>query len=253
MKVGSLFSGIGGLDLGLERAGWEVKWQVEVDPWCRRVLAKHWPDVARSQDIRNCHGASVCVSESCAASHLPYVDLIAGGFPCQPFSHSGHREGAGDNRYLWPEMLRVIRELHPAFVLAENVYGLVTGQQGLLLETVYFDLEAAGYEVAPPIVFPAAALGALHRRDRVWICAHARHHNGRSEPQQQQAERPQGIGSVGSPGGWGDVWTVEPDVGRVASRIPSRVDRLRGLGNAVVPQVAEMIGRQIMANSGEKE
>ena len=300
LTIGSLFSGIGGLDLGLERAGWEVKWQVEIDEWCRKVLAKHWPDVTKYRDVRELSG-----------DDLDPVDLIAGGFPCQPFSHAGRREGKADNRYLWPEMLRVIREVRPPFVLAENVYGLVTGQQGLLLETVYLDLEAAGYEVAPPIVFPAASLGAPHRRDRVWVCAHARqYHRCAQQGEQQEAGaegtdrlrpesreamahtqgltrqdgqteterqgRPASSGAVAHPTGGGrnpqslqrsgpqardssfdadgsgttirgeDWWSVEPDVGRVAHGVPSRVDRLRGLGNAVVPQVAEWIGRKIL-------
>ncbi len=262
--VGSLFSGIGGLDLGLERAGWEVKWQVENNPWCTRVLAKHWPNVPKYGDVRELSGAD-----------LEPVDLIAGGFPCQPFSHAGRREGKADNRYLWPDMLRVIREVKPPLVLAENVYGLVTGQQGLLLETVYLDLEAAGYEVAPPIVFPAAALDAPHRRDRVWICAYARQYDRSTQQEQQQEAGAEGVNrlrpesrevvahtlskrhdgglSTGAPQeAWGPTpegqshWATEPNVGRVAHGVPSRVDRLRGLGNGAVPQVAEWIGKRLI-------
>jgi DNA (cytosine-5)-methyltransferase 1 len=293
--VGSLFSGIGGLDLGLERAGFEVKWQCENDDFCRRVLAKHWPGVPCYGDIRELDGHS-----------LEPVDLICGGFPCQPTSHAGRRRGEADDRWLWPEMLRLIREVKPAYVLGENVFGLVTHKRGLLLASVIADLEAEGYEVAPPVVFPACAVGALHRRDRVWVCAYARHHDRRAEQGQQQGQRAEVVDGVrqsnpdahgdrcsrpaptrqagkdipvvaglGAPGGEQQRactdarvvrhgleeaslltgrtcterrcrWATEPAVGRVAHGVPSRVDRLRALGNAVVPQVAEYIGRQLM-------
>ena len=178
MTAGSCFSGIEGLGLGLEAAGIEIRWQIENDPFCISILEDHYPDTHRETDITTVEWQA-----------LERVDLIFGGFPCQPFSHAGRRTGAADDRYLWPAMLRGIQSLRPTFVLAENVYGLVTQQSGLALETVYLDLEATGYEVAPPIVFPAAAVGAPHRRDRVWICAHARYDGFRSEYWQQQTQR----------------------------------------------------------------
>lgn len=281
MKVGSLFSGIGGLDLGLERAGMEITWQVENDPFCRRVLAKHWPDVPCYGDIRELSGAN-----------LEPVDLICGGFPCQPTSHAGRRRGEDDDRWLWPEMLRLIRETRPAYVVGENVFGLVTHNKGLLLASVVADLEAEGYEVAAPVVFPACAIGALHRRDRVWVLAYARHHDRRTEQGQQQEERAEvayrlrtadthtlGVGlprpeprayhgSEDSRQDEGqerqrlrlDAWQLlddggrrlgvcEPDVERVVNGLPSELERSRSiaLGNAVVPQAAELIGRHIMA------
>ena len=252
-SLGSLFSGIGGLDLGLERAGFTPLWQVENDPYCTRVLKKHWPGVPRYGDIRT-------------IDTLPYVDLIAGGFPCQPTSHAGTRQGDQDDRWLWPEMLRLVARIRPHFVLGENVYGLVTANGGVLLSGIYTDLENESYEAVPPIVFPAAALGAPHRRDRVWICAHARHDGRCSEYGEQQAARAEESdrvravadadserleeqrGAIASRSPYQPEyrswWSIEPDVDRVAYGIPHRVERLRGLGNAVVPQAAEFIGRQ---------
>lgn len=157
MTFGSLFSGIGGFDLGLERAGFTVKWQCEIDEFCNRVLVKHWPNVARFRDVREC-----------GAGNLEPVDLICGGFPCQPFSLAGQRRGTTDDRYLWPEMHRIIAELQPRWVLAENVPSIVN----LALDTVYTDLEAEGYEVGT-VVIPACAVDAPHIRQRVWIVAHA--------------------------------------------------------------------------------
>lgn len=262
--MGSLFSGIGGLDLGMEWAGWNTQWQVENDPFCNTILARHWPRTHRYSDIRTLSG-----------EELPYVDLITGGFPCQPFSHAGRRTAEDDDRYLWPHMLRIIREVRPQFVVAENVYGLVTIKEGLVLETVYLDLEAEGYEVAPPIVFPAAAVGALHRRDRTWICAHTRSHAGRPEQRVTQ-EGPKDYAAVFEDAAdaafsrmerlragrfpqlrtleeaflsirVGDrEWEVEPDIRRADDGIPHRVDRLKTLGNAVVPQCAEVIGEIIL-------
>lgn len=271
MKIGSLFSGIGGLDLGLERAGMEVRWQVENDDFCRRVLAKHWPNVPCYGDIRELDGRD-----------LEPVDLICGGFPCQPTSHAGRRRGEADDRWLWPEMLRLVREVKPAYVVGENVFGLVTHNEGLLLASIVADLEAEGYEVAPPIVFPACAVGALHRRDRVWICAHARHHWRGATQEQKQKARPRflagvcttdsysdqarwphaqgctrqvactGIGAIPEPAhaqrGLG-FWTAEPGMDRVVDGLSGAVDRLRALGNAVVPQAAELIGRMIQSPS----
>jgi len=279
MKVGSLFSGIGGLDLGLERAGMEIAWQVENDDFCRRVLAKHWPDVPCYGDIHAVSGADV-----------EPVDLICGGFPCQPTSHAGRRRGEGDDRWLWPEMLRLIREVKPAYVVGENVFGLVTHDEGLLLASIVADLDAEGFEVAPPVVFPACAVGALHRRDRVWICAYARHNDRRAEQgleQEERAEVTQGFRASGAhrdgqrlqderPGtpssetrrgegaAWeqwlradfGELsnlggrapWLREPALERVVDGTPSELDVARGkaLGNAVVPQVAELVGRHLM-------
>ena len=257
MRVGSIFSGIGGLDLGLERAGLRIVWQSEIDPYASAVLRKHWPNVPNLGDIR---GIEV--------HHAEPVDIICGGFPCQPFSLAGKRRGTEDDRYLWPEMRRVIEEFQPRWVLGENVPGIIN----MALDEVLSSLEAIGYETGT-VVVPACALNAPHRRDRVWILGHAKRlglpgqepENRRSsmadpdskglpEREREQAEeRPyseptgSGLQPLQKQRDTTACWDAEPDVGRVAHGVPNRVDRLRSLGNAVVPQVAEAIGRMILA------
>ena len=158
---GSLFAGIGGIDLGLERAGWECRWQVEWDAYCQRVLAKHWPDVPRYGDITTVDWSGV-----------ERVDLLAGGFPCQPVSGAGKRQAQADERWLWPEFARAVRALRPRLVLVENVTNLLAINGGSAFGEVVGDLAALGYDVQWDCV-PAAAVGALHERDRVWIVAYA--------------------------------------------------------------------------------
>src|SRR4030042_505579 len=167
MKFISLFAGIGGFDLGLERAGMQCVGQVERNPCCQRVLAHHWPEVKRIGDIRNVNG-----------TEFGAVDLVCGGFPCQPFSHAGKRKGKADDRYLWPEMLRVIQAYRPAWVLGENVAGIVS----MALDTVLSDLEAQGYQ-CEAFIIPACAVDAKHERKRVWIVGHSESgENNRREP-----------------------------------------------------------------------
>jgi DNA (cytosine-5)-methyltransferase 1 len=277
---GSLFAGIGGIDLGLERAGWECRWQVEWDEFCQHVLAHHWPDVPRYGDISAVDWSAV-----------ERVDLLAGGFPCQPVSGAGRRLAQDDARWLWPEFLRAVRALRPRLVLVENVPGLL--ERGM--DEVLGGLAASGYDAEWDCV-PAAAVGAPHLRDRLWIVAHAGRFgvqpDGRSgearrasgeaagEASERQrswdtprdggpamadaaGERPSRSGQPvqsGDPeagcawpatdaftGRFSGEWGAEPDVGRVAHGVPARVDRLRALGNAVVPQVVEVIGRQLLA------
>ena len=157
LTVGSLFSGIGGIDLGLERAGFEIAWQVEIDEYASKVLAKHWPDVTRYGDIREC-----------GKHNLTPVDLICGGFPCQPHSLAGRRRASGDERDLWSEFYRVICELRPAWVLAENVPGLLSSENGRFFGRVLRDLARCGYD-AEWQVLSAEAVGAPHLRERVFI------------------------------------------------------------------------------------
>jgi DNA (cytosine-5)-methyltransferase 1 len=274
LTVGSLFSGIGGLDLGLERAGMKVIWQSEIDPYCNKVLKKHWPKVVNHGDIKKIDWATV-----------ERPDIICGGYPCQPFSLAGQRKGIDDPRHLWPWVRTAISELRPSFAILENVRGHLT-MGGL---QVIGELTEIGYDAEWRVV-SASGLGAPHRRERLIIVAYP-HDTGSGTPERgTDINRTQEIKEreiFTQPGfsrcspnvantdseqlgerritknarptcsiwehngrrqtpydGW-QWWEVEPRMGRVADGIPHRVDRLRGLGNAVVPQLGEYIGRLI--------
>jgi DNA (cytosine-5)-methyltransferase 1 len=337
-NFGSLFSGIGGIDLGLERAGMTCKWQVEIDDFCTKILEKHWPEVRKYKDVREV-----------GKHNLEPVDLITGGFPCQPHSVAGKRRGKDDDRNLWPEYLRIIREIRPRWVVGENVPGIIT----TILDDVLSDLESEGYTTT---VFniPACAFGANHIRYRIFVISYANDTRNRTsehgnngiqqkeikgwkkrsfnkscgqgeivsntmckrpsecsarennQERQSPCKKEQGDGngiwpeidgrgislasqnmadtnmltrglseqsreesSKISGGGKEDIdtraiesglggmvdgispeldenWRIEPDIPRVATGVKNRVDRLKSLGNAVVPQVAEYIGRCIM-------
>ena len=175
MTHGSLFSGIGGFDLAARWMGWENVFHVERDPFCRQVLAHHFPESQSFDDVK-------------AFDATPFrgrLRVLSGGFPCQPFSAAGKRAGTSDDRYLWPEMFRIIREARPTYVVAENVRGLISWNEGMVLDTVCADLEGEGYEVCP-VVLPAASVNAPHRRDRIWIVAHAHDQRGAGGPRQVQ-------------------------------------------------------------------
>ena len=283
MKVGSLFSGIGGLDLGLERAGMSIAWHSEIDPYACKVLKKHWPEVPNHGDIKLIDWSTV-----------KPVDVICGGYPCQPFSTAGKRRGTDDPRHLWPWVREAISALRPQYAILENVRGHLS----LGGTTVIGELAEIGYDAEWRVV-SAAGLGANHRRQRIIIVAYpnsdhepngpkheiglvadttSKQSNGRQFRNNQQEFSQQGLQSKVrtacanvanthngrhvyaqdakqpdirrrcAKSGW-EHWQVEPDVGRVAHGVPARVDRLRGLGNAVVPQVAEYIGRLVMAHA----
>ena len=224
-----LFSGIGGFALAAGWAGFRTVGFSEVDPYCCAVLRKHWPGVKQYGDIRTAD-----------FSAIGSVDLLTGGFPCQPFSCAGKRRGASDDRHLWPAMLRVITSVRPAWVLGENVPGII----GMEFERVIAGLEAESFRVEP-LVIPACAVGARHRRERVWIVANAKRQ--RLEEQRQQPARHKLQAIERSCENWPRIWATEPDVGRVADGIPKRMDRIRALGNAIVPQVAFEILKNIRA------
>lgn len=171
MKQLELFAGIGGFGLAGHWAGIETVCQVEIDPFCRRVLEKNFPHAHKHDDIHTFDGRPWRGS----------VDIVSGGFPCQPYSHAGQRKGNDDDRALWPQMFRVIREVRPAWVVGENVAGLITMDGGRVFDGIVTDLEDAGYTVEA-FVIPACAVGAPHRRDRVWIVAHR---NGQWQQQQE--------------------------------------------------------------------
>ena len=216
MRVGSLFAGIGGFDLGLERAGFTIGWQCEIDPYCQRVLAKHWPAVTRYSDITTTDWHAVRA-----------VDLICGGFPCQPFSTASHGKRTASS--LWPAMLAVVGIVKPTWVLVENV----AGAANLVFHQVAADLESLGYEVAPPLEIPACAVGLDHWRPRYWLLAYSNSGRQSSSSEHAEASQLQGgrsqFSSMGGPHG-----------------VPRELDRLRALGNAIVPQIAEHIGRSIL-------
>ncbi len=318
-----LFSGIGGFSLAADWTWGEVQHIFcEIDPFCQKVLKKHWPDAKIFTDIKELtyeqiladtkrprrHSREVQTGNKPEAlrrrkTNSPLqsdknkhgnkkeiqstVDLLTGGFPCQPFSVAGKRQGEEDDRYLWPEMLRVILEVKPRWIIGENVagsesifkYDLSSELEGKRYKTekearadfdgvsrregrgvlymVMEDLRKLGYDVETVIV-PACAVGARHRRDRVWIVANSNSDgftnetssiSGRNVAEgdkishrrgQQQAS---GLCRSIKPGN--DYWGSEPNVGRVAHGVPQRVDRLKGLGNAIVPQVAQTIMQAI--------
>jgi DNA (cytosine-5)-methyltransferase 1 len=162
MKHGSLFSGIGGFDLASEWMGWNNIFHCEINEFCRKILHYYWSDAISYEDIKTTD----------FSVHRGEIDILTGGFPCQPFSIAGQRKGTEDNRYLWGEMLRAISEIQPRFILGENVYGIVTWNDGMVFEQVCADLENIGYEVQQ-FILPACSVNAPHRRDRVWFFAYS--------------------------------------------------------------------------------
>ena len=352
MRFGSLFSGIGGLDLGLEMAGMECSWMVEVDKFGSQILKHHWPEAEIYGDIYTIDG-----------KELEPVDLICGGFPCQPVSFAGKRAGTSDERWLWGEFARIIRQVKPRWVVAENVTGLLSANSGRAFAEVLRDLAESGYD-AVWNVFPAGGqggVGAPHRRERIFIIAkkitdtndkrvkrrkrlalvqdgrdsdrvrstladtdsrrctsfvNKRSSTEKNKRRKGNIEQSSTVSDVADTDREGssaplqrssrsgrqqestskvsrksnamadtdskskhnrsnskddkkitgiqrqktrltnrkssrkinikNQWSVEPDVGRVAHGVPNRVDRLKALGNAVVPQVAKQIGEMIM-------
>lgn len=226
----SLFSGIGGLDLAAEWAGFQTVGQCEWADYPTNVLEKQWPLVPRWRDIRTLTGENFY-----ERTGLRTVDIVSGGFPCQPFSKAGKLRGKQDDRYLWPEMLRVIKELHPTWVIGENVANLLN----LALDDVLSDLEAADYETRAFMV-PARGIGALHQRYRFAILAHANSDRRIAPPGKAPQEgcnwyQVHAAMSEG-PDACGGRWRLEPGMGRVANGVPCWMNRVRCLGNAVMPQ-----------------
>lgn len=164
MKHGSLFSGIGGFDLAAEWMGWENLFHCELNPFCQRILKHYWPDAESYTDI----------TKTDFSIWRGRIDILTGGFPCQPYSTAGKRLGKEDSRHLWPEMLRAIREIQPSWIIGENVSGLINWNGGMVFEDVQADLEAEGYEVIP-FILPASSVQTQHRRDRVWFVGRISH------------------------------------------------------------------------------
>jgi len=299
-----LCSGIGGFALGFRWAGLSKPVLFcDIEPWSRKILRKHWPDVPILEDVKELANDP----DGLIPDTDPRRTIITAGYPCQPFSLAGERRGSEDDRHIWPYILSIIQTKRPAWTVFENVYGHVS----MGLDEVLSDLEGQSY-AARPFIVPACATDAPHRRDRVWIiarnvgdtnsrertgnnggrpkqeesgtgfktgCKDVAHANGtrpqrhmeqqakqadafigcsknvadangergrRGNPERQDAETAwqSSRGPRNNPRGV-ETWNPEPSVGRVANGIPSRVDRLRGLGNAIVPQIAQRIGQVI--------
>lgn len=287
MKHVDLCSGIGGFALGFQWAGLsEPQLFCDIEPWCRKILQQHWPNVPVASDVKEL--------ASDPERFVPDCDILTAGYPCQPFSFAGQRKGEEDDRHIWPYILKIVASKRPTWCVFENVYGHIS----LGLDSVLSDLEREGYATRTFVV-PACGVNAPHKRNRVWIVAHTDsiglqehghseptvtigegssdgsntsgsrltgNHRGRSEQFTQDARQdvpnPKGIGVQGlwssweqeshphegqevpmcdSQGGRQTIWDVEPNVGRVANGIPKRVDRIKGLGNAIVPQIAQRI------------
>lgn len=178
MNHGSLFSGIGGFDLAAEWIGWQNIFQCEIDEYCRQVLKKNFPETKQYADIKE-------FNKKHAEKYNGKIDIISGGFPCQPFSIAGKKKGREDNRYLWKEMYESIQHIQPEWAVIENVPGLLTIENGLVFELCCIDLENEGYEVQT-LIIPALAVNACHRRDRIWIIAYNHQfHRGRTQRQKQ--------------------------------------------------------------------
>jgi DNA (cytosine-5)-methyltransferase 1 len=179
MTHGSLFSGIGGFDLAAEWMGWENKFHCEWNPFGQRVLKHYWPNSESFTDI----------TKTDFKKYANKIDILSGGFPCQPYSSAGKRLGKEDDRHLWPEMLRAIRETSPSFVVGENVRGLTNWNGGMVFEEVCAELENYGYQVAP-IIIPACGVGAPHRRERIWFVAYSDGNARRRRPCESGREEP---------------------------------------------------------------
>ncbi|MGG1662911.1 DNA cytosine methyltransferase [Brevibacillus sp. NRS-1366] len=231
MKMLSLFSGIGGIDLAAQWAGIETVAFCEIEPFCQKVLQKHWPEVPIFEDVRTMNKQQLI--EQGVIRDGRAIDIICGGYPCQPFSLAGERKGEADDRHLWPEVSRLLQEVKPSWFVGENVAGHVT----LGLDQVLSDLEGIGY-TAEPFIIPACAVGADHRRDRVFIVANSNSQRlqggqiARSGDKVRERTDEQFQGLLPA-----SVWAPisASDLSREAYGVPNRMDRIKSLGNAVVP------------------
>lgn len=235
LTVGSLFAGIGGFDLGFERAGFKVRWQVEIDPYAQAVLAKHWPAVTRYGDIRTVRGADV-----------EPVDVLCGGFPCQDISWAGPGDGiTGERSGLWDEYARLVGELRPRYVVVENVTALLVRGMGVVLG----DLAGLRYDALWSAI-PACAFGTPHMRRRMFIVAYANSEYGRQGLRDSitRAFRPlQSFDGFESARAGYRARLADPsELYRDADGLSRGLDRNHGIGNAIVPQIAEWIARRIL-------
>ena len=237
LKLLDLFSGIGGFSLGLEQTK-RIKTIafVEKDKFCQKVLKKNFKNVPIEEDIRNVKGSNY------------KADVITGGFPCQPFSGAGKRKGTDDDRYLWDETIRVVRECKPRWFIGENVEGIINIQDGMVLKKVCDDLEKEGFEVQC-LIIPASSIGAFHQRKRVWIIAYSKH-NGLYRKKGNET-----IKSLNQSEEWifiRDNWKKnKSEFLRINDGLSSKLDkdrtnRIKSLGNSIVPFIARELGLAIM-------
>ena len=239
MKHLDLFSGIGGFSLGLEAAGMETVAFCEIEPFCQKVLRKHWPDVPIYDDVKE------LTNERLRADGITDIDVISGGFPCQDLSVCGYQEGINADRSgLWSEIARLVGEIRPRYAIVENVTALISGDSGRWFGKVLGDLAEIGYDAEWDCIQPAH-VGIPSARDRVWICAYpAKEHVEEVVDKRRLSFKPGGMGAdhLSRTG-----WSVDSSrMGRGINGVPDDVDRFESLGNAVVPQVVEQIGRAIM-------
>ena len=244
MRHGSLFSGIGGFDLAAEWMGWENVFHCEWNPFGQKILNHYWPKAESFSDI----------TKTDFTKYANTIDILTGGFPCQPYSAAGKRKGKEDDRHLWPEMLRTISEIKPRYIVGENVFGLLNWGGGLVFDEVCAEMENLGYQVAP-IVIPAVAVNAPHKRDRVWFVAHS---NTTGLHKQYIPTKPKEKVSCCWPfdanGGFAS-FPIESPICSGDDGIPARLDgitfsswknqSIKGFGNAIVPQVAFEIFKAI--------
>ena len=280
MRFLSLYSGIGGFDIALERVGMECVGQVEIATFCRRELERLWPNVKRICDVKLVKG-----------DEFGPIDLICGGVPCQPASSAGKRRGKADDRWLWPDTFRLVQAIKPTWCLFENVYGIINLKSGLVFDSLLAELEGIGYDVQSFLI-PACAVDAPHKRDRIFILAHTKH-NGLSGAEDTEgigartgaSSRKNGAEQFEGPGclpgrvtymagcdtekdtdsdsgacstlpqmgfladgvSFGSLqWIAEPDIPRFTKREKEDVTKIQMLGNAVVPRLIEVFGHAIM-------
>jgi DNA (cytosine-5)-methyltransferase 1 len=243
MRHGSLFSGIGGFDLAAEWMGWENIFHCEWMPFPRQVLHYYFPKSISYEDI----------TKTDFTIHRGSIDILTGGFPCQPYSSAGKRLGKDDERHLWPHMLRAIQEIEPTFVVGENVRGLTNWNGGVVFEEVCADLESCGYEVQP-VLLPACSVGAPHRRDRIWFIATNSTNIGQEYALENGELERRRFGKSYQR----NIWDSFPSQSPICSGndgLPTELDgitfskwraeSIKGYGNAIVPQVAYEIFKVI--------
>ena len=246
----SLFSGIGGFDLAAEWMGWQNIFHCEWNPFCRKVLKYYWPKVTSYEDI----------TKTDFSIHRVQIDILTGGFPCQPYSTAGKRLGKEDDRHLWPEMLRAVREIQPSWVVGENVRGIINWNEGLVFNEVQADLEAQGYEVQS-FLLPAAGVNAPHRRDRVWFVAYSnikrlqRRQDRHESKKRSKSNDEQFVRCYKLDGKKWENFPTESPVCGGNDGIPRELDSItfskwrqesiKAYGNAIVPQVVLQIFKSI--------